>query len=63
MHGRWNCRQTAKRSEREPGCKDFDVGLDAESPEPGILHELLGNRDAFDVHAASVHLQSFPGFP
>ena len=50
----------AKRSrEGEPGCRQFDVGID--DTRPGVVHlyELYDDRAAFDAHLASAHFLSF----
>lgn len=50
----------AKRSlEREPGCRHFDVCVSPEDCRKVFLYELYDDREAFDLHLASEHFQTF----
>jgi len=50
----------ARRSrEDEPGCRQFDVGVDDAQPAVVHLYELYDNRAAFDAHLASPHFVAF----
>ncbi len=45
--------------EREPGCRQFDVCSDPETPTLVFLYELYDDRAAFDAHLASDHFRRF----
>ena len=43
----------------EPGCRQFDVCVDASRPGVVFLYELYDDRAAFDAHLASPHFKAF----
>ena len=43
----------------EPGCKQFDICVDASKPATVFLYELYDDRAAFDAHLASAHFKAF----
>ena len=43
----------------EPGCRQFDVCVDARAPGVVFLYELYDDRAAFDAHLASPHFKAF----
>ncbi|MBK9117251.1 MAG: antibiotic biosynthesis monooxygenase [Betaproteobacteria bacterium] len=43
----------------EPGCRQFDVCVDASRPGVAFLYELYDDRAAFDAHLASPHFKAF----
>lgn len=45
--------------EHEPGCKQFDVCVDATNRAVVFLYELYDDRAAFDAHLASAHFRAF----
>ena len=45
--------------ETEPGCRQFDVCVDASRPGVAFLYELYDDRAAFDAHLASPHFKAF----
>lgn len=45
--------------EVEPGCRQFDVCVDASRPGVAFLYELYDDRAAFDAHLASPHFKAF----
>jgi len=45
--------------EREPGCRQFDVCVDAAKPDIVFLYEVYDDRAAFDAHLASPHFLAF----
>jgi len=45
--------------ESEPGCRQFDICIDAAKPATVFLYELYADRAAFDAHLASVHFKAF----
>jgi autoinducer 2-degrading protein len=50
----------ARRSrEVEPGCRQFDVCVDAARPGLVFLYEVYDDRAAFDAHLASTHFKAF----
>jgi quinol monooxygenase YgiN len=52
--------ENARRSlEREPGCRRFDVLIDAAAPNRIVLYEIYENPAAFDAHMATAHYKVF----
>ena len=50
----------ARRSHSdEPGCRQFDICVDASKPATVFLYELYNDRAAFDAHLASAHFKAF----
>ena len=45
--------------ELEPGCRQFDVCLDAGRPGAVFLYEVYDSRSAFEEHLASDHFKRF----
>ena len=45
--------------EREPGCRRFDVLIDAAAPNRIVLYEIYKDPAAFDAHMASAHFKAF----
>lgn len=45
--------------EKEPGCAQFDVCVDASDPCRIFLYELYADRTAFDAHLATEHFKAF----
>lgn len=45
--------------ESEPGCRQFDICIDAAKPATVFLYELYDDRAAFDTHLASPHFKAF----
>ena len=43
----------------EPGCREFDVCIDADDPGKVFLYEVYDDRAAFDAHLASAHFKAF----
>ncbi|WP_417207273.1 putative quinol monooxygenase [Antarctobacter sp.] len=53
-------RQNARASVRdEPGCHQFDVCTDPDSPGEVFLYELYDDRAAFAAHMTTAHFISF----
>ncbi|HVV27796.1 MAG TPA: putative quinol monooxygenase [Rhizomicrobium sp.] len=53
-------RQQARDSlDREPDCRRFDIGSDADDPRKVFLYEIYNDAAAFDLHLASAHFQTF----
>lgn len=53
-------RDNAATSHRdEPGCRQFDVCLDPQSPTTVFLYELYDDRAAFDRHLTLPHFRAF----
>jgi (4S)-4-hydroxy-5-phosphonooxypentane-2,3-dione isomerase len=46
---------------REPACRRFDIGADADDPRKIFLYEIYDDTAAFDAHLASAHFRSFNG--
>lgn len=54
--------ENARRSlADEPGCRRFDVLVDADSPNRIVLYEIYDDAVAFDAHMATAHYKSFAG--
>jgi autoinducer 2-degrading protein len=51
-----NARQSR---ECEPGCRQFDVCVDAAKPDVVFLYEVYDDRAAFDAHLAAPHFLAF----
>ena len=52
--------ENAARSRNdEPGCRQFDVCIDATRPGLVFLYELYDDAAAFDAHLAAKHYRSF----
>ena len=52
--------ENARRSlADEPGCRRFDVLVDAEKPNRIVLYEIYDDAAAFDAHMATSHYKSF----
>ena len=52
--------ENARRSlADEPGCRRFDVLVDAESPNRIVLYEIYESPAAFDQHMATAHYKTF----
>jgi len=45
--------------EREPGCRQFDVCVDAAKSDVVFLYEVYDDRAAFDAHLAAPHFLAF----
>ena len=45
--------------EREPGCRRFDVLIDAAAPRRIVLYEIYEDAAAFDAHMATAHYKAF----
>jgi quinol monooxygenase YgiN len=45
--------------EREPGCRRFDVLIDAAAPNRIVLYEIYESPAAFDAHMATAHYKTF----
>lgn len=43
----------------EPGCRRFDICVDAQNPSQILLYEIYDDAAAFDEHLASAHYLSF----
>jgi len=43
----------------EPGCQQFDVCTDPDTPHHIFLYEIYDDRAAFDAHLASPHFRHF----
>lgn len=43
----------------EPGCRRFDICVDAQNPSQILLYEIYDDAPAFDAHLASAHYLSF----
>ncbi|OSP54206.1 putative quinol monooxygenase [Pseudoruegeria sp. SK021] len=43
----------------EPGCRRYDVCTDSAVPDEVWVYELFDNREAYDEHLATWHLQTF----
>ena len=43
----------------EPGCRRFDVLIDAASPNRIVLYEIYKDPAAFDAHMATAHYKAF----
>ncbi|WP_192897978.1 putative quinol monooxygenase [Granulicella sibirica] len=43
----------------EPGCRQFDVLIQPESPETIVLYEVYDDRAAFDTHLTMPHFAPF----
>jgi quinol monooxygenase YgiN len=63
--GRWDdfmalMLENAERSRREePGCRQFDVCIDAARPGSVFLYELYDDAAAFDAHLGAPHYKAF----
>jgi autoinducer 2-degrading protein len=45
--------------EREPGCRQFDVGVDPEREGSILFHEVYDNAAAFEEHKRTDHFKTF----
>jgi len=53
-------RENAAASVRdEPGCQQFDICHDPDSPHHIFLYEIYDDRAAFEAHLASPHFRDF----
>ncbi len=53
--------QARNSVDREPGCRQFDVGVDPENSRRFFLFEVYDDREAFDAHRKTPHFAEFSG--
>lgn len=52
-------RQANNSVTKEPGCHQFDVGMDPDKPNSFMLYETYDDRDAFVAHRLTEHFAQF----
>jgi quinol monooxygenase YgiN len=52
-------KQARNSLEREKGCRQFDICVDAQAPRRVFLYEIYADKTAFEAHLATEHFESF----
>ena len=51
--------ENAAHSRKEPGCRQFDVLVDAEDRTQAMLYEVYADEKAFDAHQQTAHFKKY----